>query len=265
MRELAALVIHHRRLAFELARREVSDRYAGQALGVVWAVGHPLLLMGVYLFVFAFVFKVKLERLDGLPLNYPVYLLSGLIPWLATQEALTRGTTALVSQANLVKQVVFPVEILPVKGVLAALLPLVISLAGLLVYCGLGLGAVPWTWVAVPVLAVLLVIGLVGLAMALAALGAYLRDLKDLVQVFTVVGIYLMPAFYLPDMVPELFRPLLYLNPFSYMIWCFQDALYFGRIEHPHAWVVFPLLCLAALAGGSTIFARLKVHLGNVL
>ena len=64
----------------------------------------------------------------------------------------------------------------------------------------------------------------------------YFRDVKDFVQVFCIAGMYLMPVVYLPKMVPGVFRPLLNLNPFSYMVWCYQDACYFGRFEHPWAW-----------------------------
>ncbi len=264
MREILSFFLQHRRLTWELSRREVADRYAGQVLGVFWAIGHPLVLMGVYLFIFAFVFKVRVQRLDDLPLNYAVYLLSGLVPWLSVQESMTKGATALVANANLVKQVVFPVEILPVKGVLAALLPLSVALVLLLGYCA-WLGAVPITWLLMPVLVAFLVLGLAGMSFVLAAIGAYFRDLKDVVQAFTVVGVYLMPAFYLPGMVPELFRPLLYLNPFSYMVWCFQDVIYFGHIEHPVAWPVFGVLCLGSFLFGYRVFQRLKPHFGNVL
>jgi lipopolysaccharide transport system permease protein len=85
------------------------------------------------------------------------------------------------------------------------------------------------------------------------------------VQILNVIGIYLMPIVYLPSMVPGIFQPLLYLNPFSYMVWCYQDAVYFGRFEHPWAWLVFPMLCLGTFVLGYRLFRRLKLMLGNVL
>lgn len=265
MPELISLLIRHRRLTWELARREISDRYAGQVLGFFWAIGHPLIFMGVYLFIFAVVFKVRINRVDGLPLNYGIYLLSGLIPWLAAQEALTKGVTAVVANTNLVKQVVFPIEVLPVRGVLTALFPLLVTLSAVLLYCALVSGAVLKTWFLLPVAIIFLIIGLTGLSFLLAAVGVYFRDLKDLVQVFAFIGIFLIPAFYLPDQVPNFFRPILYLNPFSYMVWVFQDCIYFGRIEHPWAWLVFPAFCLGSFVAGSLIFRRLKASFGNVL
>ena len=265
MPEIISLLIRHRRLTWELARREISDRYVGQAWGIFWAVGHPLIFCGVYLFIFAVVFKVRIHRVDGLPLNYGIYLLSGLIPWLAVVAATTTGVTAVVTNTNLVKQVVFPIEVLVVRGVLTALLPLVVTLSGVLLYCALVFGTILKTWLLLPVAISFLIIGLTGVSFLLAAVGVYFRDLKDIVQVFAFIGIFLLPAFYLPDQVPNLFRPILYINPFSYMVWIFQDCIYYGRIEHPWAWLVFPVFCLGSFVAGSLIFRRLKVSFGNVL
>jgi lipopolysaccharide transport system permease protein len=261
---LFRLLICHWPLTWAMARREVSDRYAGQLLGAVWAVGHPLLLMAVYLFVFAFVFKVRLGG-AGMPLDYSTYLLAGFIPWLAFQDAMNRGATVVTGNANLVKQVVFPLEVLPAKSVLATLLPQVICTTVLVAYTLVTHRALPWTYALLPALFAVQVAGMIGISMALSSLGVYLRDVKDVVQVFGVIGVYLLPIFYLPDMVPALFRPLLYLNPFSYLVWCYQDVCYFGRFAHPWAWPVCAALCLGALVGGHRLFQKLKPYFGNVL
>ncbi len=79
------------------------------------------------------------------------------------------------------------------------------------------------------------------------------------------VGVFLMPVFYLPAAVPSIFRPIIYCNPFSYMVWCYQDACYFGRFEHPWAWGVFATLSLGTFYVGYLVFRRLKPMFGNVL
>jgi lipopolysaccharide transport system permease protein len=119
---------------------------------------------------------------------------------------------------------------------------------------------------------------MIGVSFFLASIGVYFRDLKDFVQVFCVMGMYLIPAFYLPAMVPAIFRPMLYLNPFSYMVWCYQDACYFsymvwcyqdacyfGRFEHPWAWAVLALLSVGIFYIGFKVFRKLKVAFGNIL
>ncbi len=263
--ELIMLLTRHRHLTWEMTKREISDRYAGQALGIFWAVCHPLILMAIYVFIFAYVFKMKIGGTRELPLDYTTYLLSGLIPWMSFQEAMSKSTTVIVGNANLVKQVVFPIEILPVKGVIASLATQMISTIVLMGYLLITYRSLPLTYSLLPLLLFSQTLAMIGVSYIFSALGTYFRDLKDFVQVFCVAGIYLMPVFYLPSQVPEVFRPLLYLNPFSYLAWCYQDACYFGGFEHPWAWGVFIFLSLTSFYIGYRIFRKLKIMFGNVL
>ncbi len=264
-REIFALLTRHRQLTWEMTKREISDRYAGQVFGVLWTIGHPLILMGVYIFIFAVVFKMRIGGSRELPLNYTTYLLSGLIPWMAFQESMSKGSTVIIANANLVKQVVFPIEILPVKGVIASFVTQVIYLAILVIYVLAAYHLLPLMYLLIPVLFLLQIMAMIGVSYILSSVGTYFRDLKDFVQVFCTVGVYIMPIFYLPTMVPALFRPVLYINPFSYLVWCYQDVFYFGRFEHPWAWVIFTALSLGVFYVGYRIFRKLKIMFGNVL
>ena len=263
--EIIQILSRHRDLTFEMAKRELSDRYAGQAFGMLWAVIHPRFMMGLVVFIFAVVFKQKIGGTMDVPLDYTTYLLSGLVSWLSFQESLTKSSVAITSNTALVKQVVFPLEILPVKTVLASLFPMLVSLSVLVVYVYVSHGSLHLTYFLLPFLIIMQVIMMMGLAYLLAPIGAYFRDLKDFVQLFALLGVYLMPVFYLPNMVPALFRPVLYLNPFSYFIWCYQDLLYFGRIEHPWAWLIVFGLSTLTFVFGYRVFRKLKPALGNML
>ena len=264
-REVFRLVTTYKTLTWEMAKREITDRYRGQFFGLFWAVIHPLVLIGVYIFVFVIVFKIKIGGTREMPLDYTTYLLSGLIPWMAVQESMSKASTVITSNASLVKQVVFPIEILPIKSVLASMITQGIFFAILIIYVLATHTALPITYALLPLLVFVQMIGMAGVSYVLAAIGTYFRDIKDIVQVFTVVGIYVMPIFYLPEQVPEIFRLILYLNPFSYMIWCYQDALYFGKFMHPWAWVVYIVISHFVFVLGYRIFCRLKVMFGNVL
>lgn len=263
--EVFKLLNRHRELMLELARRDISDRYAGQTLGLFWAVAHPLFLMGLYVFIFAFVFKAKVGGTLEMPLDYTAYILSGLIPWMAFQECMNKSCTAITSNSGLVKQVVFPIEVLPVKGVLSSLLPQFVSLIILVIYVLSTAKHLPATYLLLPVLLTLQVLAMIGVAYFLSAIGTYFRDIKDFVQLFGTAGMYAMPIFYLPGWLPEIFKPLIYANPFSYLVWCYQDALYYGRIDHPWAWVVNGVLSLAVFTMGYRLFRKLKSGFGNAL
>jgi lipopolysaccharide transport system permease protein len=248
-----------------MARREISDRYSGQIFGAFWVIGHPLILMAVYVFVFVFVFKVKIGGTQEMPLDYTTYLLSGLVPWLSFQESMNKGVAAIVGNSNMVKQVLFPIELLPVKGVISSFFTQIITTAILIIYVLISHGSLLWTYALIPVLFLFQLMAMIGVSYILSSVGAYFRDLKDFVQVFGVVGIYVMPIFYLPDQVPGLFRPLLYLNPFSYLAWCYQDVFYFGRLAHPWSWLVFAVLSVTIFSLGYRVFRKLRPMFGNVL
>ncbi len=263
--EIVTILTKYRDLTFEMARREISDRYAGQAFGIFWAVGHPVFMIGLYIFIFSFVFRQKMGGTVELPLDYTSYILTGMVAWLSFQESMIKSCAAITSNASLVKQVVFPLEILPVKGVLASFFPQLISLLILIAYVLVTNHRLPLTYILLPVLIVVQLMAMIGVAYILSSLAVYIRDTKDFVQLFATAGVYLMPVFYLPAWVPHIFKPLLYVNPFSYMIWCYQDALYFGRIDHPAAWIINIASSSAIFVGGYRFFRKLKMQFGTVL
>ncbi|MEO8358555.1 MAG: ABC transporter permease [Vicinamibacteria bacterium] len=264
-REGLQVLISRRYLIYELARREVSDRYAGQFFSRFWTIGHPLILLTTYVFVFGYIFKTRMGGTAGQPFDYTSYLLAGLIPWLAFQEVMAKAGSVIVANANLVKQVIFPIEVLPVKSVVSTLPSEMVLLFGLALFILARYFTLPLTWALLPLLFAMQVLAMTGVSFALSAVGAYFRDIKDVVQVFNVVGIYFLPAIYLPGSVPRGFELLLLLNPFSHLVYCFQDALYFGAIRHPFSWLIFFSLSLVSFISGHRLFRRLSAMFGNVL
>ncbi|MCW0192044.1 MAG: ABC transporter permease [Rhodococcus sp.] len=263
--EFTANLSRYRALVREMTRRDLFEPYAGQMFGAAWTFLHPLVLMGVYVFVFNVVFKVKVGGTVDLPRDYTTYLLSGLIPWLGIVAGMSKGASVLLMHANLVKQVVFPIEILPVKSTIAAMVPQGFSLGVLVAYQLLAHGAPPITYVMLPLAIAIQFALMLGVAFVFSIISCFVRDMKELVQVMAVVGIYLLPVCYLPAWVPTLFKPLLYANPFSYIIWVYQDILYFGRIEHPLAWFVSGAMAVMLLVFGYRLFRSQKPHIASLL
>jgi lipopolysaccharide transport system permease protein len=264
-RELIGLLTRHRQLTWEMTKREISERYVGQIFGTLWTIGHPLALMGIFVFVFAYVFKLKVGGTFELPRDFTTYLLSGLIPWMAFQESMAKGSTVILSNASLVKQVVFPIEILPVKGVIVTFVSQAVSSSVLILYVLIKHGFLPWTYALLPVLFFFQALAMIGVSYVLSSVGVFFRDLKDFVQVFCIAGLYMIPVVYLPKWVPGVVRPILFVNPFSHLVWCYQDICYFGRFEHPWSWGVLMFLSLTVFYGGYRIFIKLKIMFGNVL
>ena len=189
----------HRALALELARRDLGSQFQGQALGSFWVVGHPLVLLLVYIFVFVVVFKIRVPATAGIPRDYTAYILAGLVPWLAIQQSLVRSANTLLAQSNLVRQVVFPIEILPLNAVLVSMVAEIVGLVIIIVYTLIRFGDLPWTYLLLPVAVGLQVVMMTGIAFVLSAITPFLRDIREFIAVLTVIGVYMIPAFYLPD------------------------------------------------------------------
>lgn len=268
--ELTRIVKTHSRLIWEFSKRDISDRYAGQLLGSAWALCHPLILMGLYIFVFGFILKLRPAATEEMGhsrqlADYTTYLLSGLIPWMSLQESMARATTAILNQANLVKQVIFPVEALAIKSCMGALFTLLVALFFFACYLLISFQSLPWTTIFVPFLVILQLVLMVGLALGLSAISVFFRDIKDIIQVLLTALFFSTPIFFFLKDVPGPARLIMWFNPVTHMVMCFQDAIYYGAILHPWSWVINFVLSLAALAIGSRIFLKLKHLFGNII
>lgn len=258
---LARSIWNNRRLVNELARRELTDLHAGQMGGFIWLLVHPLLMFAVYAVLFTFVFKVRVGE-QG-PADYLVYLFSGLMPWLFTQDVMTRSSSVMVANAAVVKKVQFPIETLVAKTLLAAMKVQCVLLVTVVIFTIVQRQTVPYSFLLLPVVIGLHLLIVWGIALLLAAITPFLRDLTEVIRIFGMVNIYLMPVIYLPHMAPNLLKFVLVLNPFSHLIWCYQDVLYFGSIQHPWSWGVTAIMAAGLSTGGSMVFLRLRSYIAN--
>lgn len=264
-REAIGFLKTQRVLILAMARRDISSRYAGQLLGIFWAVGHPLFQMAVMVFVFSVVFQQKIGGTHDLPLDYTVYILSGLAAWLSLAPVMSSSSTSLTSNRNLIKQFTFDARVLPAKEIVVGSIVWIVSIAVVALYTLLTYRSVPWTYTLIPILTAIHFSIALGLSWMLASLSVFMRDTKDIILIVNSAMLYLLPVVYLPIWTPEIFRPIIYANPFSYLIWVYQDVFYFGRIEHPWAWLVAIVFSLLLLTSGYRLFRRLQPMFGSAL
>ena len=265
LRELASILLRYRALIWHLTRREFSERYAGQVLGMTWILAHPLFLMLVYIVAFAYVIRVRLGGEADTPMDYTVYMMSGLVPWLATIETLNRAAVSITYNAGFVRQMTFPVEVLPVRAFTVTLPAQLVSVAVVVIYSVFSTGAGLWSYLLWPAVLLLHFTLLLGVSYGIAALGVYLRDIKDLIALYAAAGFFVAPILYTSEMVPEALRFLLYLNPASYLVWVYQDVFYFGSFAHPAAWIVLLAAAPTSLYLGYRLFASLRPWFGEAV
>jgi lipopolysaccharide transport system permease protein len=264
LREFGHLLVERRTLVYEMTWRDVLDRYAGQALGTAWVIAAPLLQMCVYVFAFTVLFSSRLSA-SGSNAEYVAFILSALAPWIAMSEIIGRAPTVVTANAGLVKQVVFPSEVLPVKATLAALPTLGIGLAVVLLMASIGGHIRPLGWLILPIPILCLALMSAGFCYFLAALGVFLKDTKDTVGVLLSLGFFLHPIIYAPGVAPPALQMSFYFSPISYILWGFRDSLFFGGIVDPWIWGVMVLLSCIIFLFGYRTFRMLRPVFGNAL
>lgn len=262
-KNLWSVFFSKKELINELVRRELKDRHAGQMLGTLWAFGHPLILMLVYTGLFAYVFPARFGTADFMQ-DYSTCVFAGIVPWLAFQDLLSRSPSILVSHASLVKQIVFPTEVLPIKTSIASGVPYLIGLVFALCYAAWH-GRLSFFALTIFPLLICQFAAMAGVAFLLSASGVFFRDLRDVIQVFCTLNLFAQPILYNPFSTPAWFKIVFFLNPFSYLTWCWQDALFFGYAAHWYAWIVFTLGSFMILILGWMAFQRVRHLFGDAL
>ena len=266
-KECIRTITVHRRLLKALAKRELSDEYVTHNLSVGWNVIHPLFLMIVYLFIFTKVFVTRVAIPPAVGSDAVIYLLSGIIPWLAVSQVLGRSVMSVVGNGGIVKQMSFPLELLPIKTLAGPFVFCGVSLLFLVIYANWytdGRLILPYL-IGLPPLIVITTLQLAGLSLLLGACQVFFRDLREFINVFLTIGLFIHPILYFPDAVPGAVRPLIYLSPFSYLIFCWQDVLFYGAPVRFWAWPISAVFAILFFAAGARIFIVTKNNFGDFL
>ena len=259
-------LVRHRALIWQLTRRELASRYKGAWLGASWALLNPLGLVVLYAFVFGVVLGVRWQQPGtAQPHEFLAPMFAAMIAYLFVSECIARAPTAVVSQAELIKKVVFPAEVLCAATVLAAFAQVVVSMVLL------------WAWLLVSgrpaggwfLLALLLWLPIVlfalGVTFLLAALGVFVRDVSQLTGLLNAAMLFLSPVMYPMSAVPEPARVLLLLNPLTHIVEALRAPAVFGQAPDLIDVLIVSGLGLLVYALGAYFFRRSRRAFVDVL
>jgi lipopolysaccharide transport system permease protein len=250
-------VFRHGELFGNLFRRELHVRYRGSSLGLLWTLIYPLMLMVGYWLLFSILLKaVSVE-------NYPLFVISGLISWTFFQSAVQMSSTSLLGQANLVKQIRFPRQLLPLSVVATNLTTFLVMFA---IVVPVNLIFMPETrttfWAAIPLVLPLVALAS-GLAIVVAGATVIFRDVEHLLATILVPWFILTPIFYTFDQLPGLSDNewiadvLYYGNVVAPIVESIRDPIFFGRMPAAGDVVYAVAVAVGALALGALVFRRL--------
>jgi lipopolysaccharide transport system permease protein len=250
-------LLRYRALIQSLVARELKARYRGSVLGYFWSFVNPLLLLAIYTFVFTVVLPGARET--GLE-PYALFIFCGLLPWIWFSSSLLDASNVLITNANLIRKVLFPAEVLPIVSVGAGLVHFALGLpilGGAFIYFGIPVRAADLIWLPVVVLVQLVLT--VGIALLVSALTVHLRDLKDLLANLLTIWFFATPILYPRSLAPERVQPLLDLNPFTHLAIAYQEILFMpGPFTAGWRLGAVAVVAGAVFALGYAVFDRLR-------
>jgi lipopolysaccharide transport system permease protein len=264
---LGRSIWHNRQLIIQMTKREVVGRYQGSVAGLAWSFFNPVFMLIVYTFVFSEIFKARWGGAGGdeSKTQFAVILFVGMIVLGLFNEVLNRAPGLILSNVNYVKKVVFPIEVLPVIAMGAALFHSLISLGVLLVAFVLFNGYLHWTAILTPLVLLPLIILTTGLAWMLASLGVFLRDVGQTIGIITTVLMFLSPVFYPVTAVPERFRHFILANPLTFIIEQAREVLIWGRLPDWSGLTIYTAVAILVAWGGYAWFQKTRKGFADVL
>jgi lipopolysaccharide transport system permease protein len=246
-----------------MVARDVSVRFAGTRIGMVWSLVQPLVMLALYTFVFQYVYRVgQIEGRHG----FAAFVFCALWPWMAFQEGTMRAVTAVVDNAGIVKKLKFPSELFVVSVALSSAITHGVGLA--LFVALFQIVGDPGRPAAIPLLAVPITLQLaltVGLGMLLACAQVFVRDVAQMAAPALTVWFFLSPIVYAEGMVPARMRPLFDLNPMTPIIRLYRAAILGTEVGALSGLLYSTIVAVLLLAAGRAVFARCRPFFADYL
>ncbi|QWU99353.1 ABC transporter permease [Francisella salimarina] len=214
-----------------MTRRDIVARFKGSFLGCVWLLLNPLIMLTIYTFVFSIVFKARFNDDSHLSnLSFATNLFVGLIIHSLISEVLSGAPKIILSNANYVKKVIFPLEILSIISLRVSLFNAFVSICALLIVFFLLNGYINWTVIFIPLVIIPFLPLILGLAWIIASLGVYMRDIDQFIGIILTVLLFLCPIFYPLSSLPMNLQGVVTLNPLTLIVEQLRDVVIYGHL-----------------------------------
>jgi lipopolysaccharide transport system permease protein len=247
-------LFRYRELIRNLVLKDLKLKYRDSVLGFLWSLANPLLLILVYSFVFGHILR-------GGPPNFAYFLMVGILPWNFFAQSLMMSTGSILDNGNLIRKVALPMEVFPVATVLFSLAQYVFALIVFFPMAWLFFKVpVAWSWINfLPVLGLQILFTL-GLCFFISAATVFYRDVRHFTEIFLMLLFWLTPIIYDVQSAPATLKKVLYMNPFSYFILGYQDALYRNTFSSLEQWLAITSLAIGSVTAGYILFMVCKAR-----
>jgi len=257
-------LVERRSLLFQLVRRDFEKRFIGSAIGWIWGLIHPLVMLLSWTFVFQFCLRQRVPPGEDTT-NYPLFLFAGMLPWLLFSETVQRSASSLLEQANLITKTVFPSEIIPVAVFLSTLIGHLLGLVLMLAAAGVVLNQVSVFLFLLPLYIFAIGLLAIGIGWIVAGLHVFLRDTAQVLSVVLLLWFWLTPIFIAEDFFPQRARFLLWANPLYYIVRAYRKLLLGSSMPDLRDLAIVAAYGIAAFVIGGLLFRQMKRGFADVL
>jgi lipopolysaccharide transport system permease protein len=261
---MAANLYRHREVIRILTWRDFQARFRGSIGGVLWSIIQPLFTMVIYTVVFSTFLKQRFGNTDS-PFTFAVYLLCGLLPWTAFSEGLNSATTLIRNNANLVKRVVFPLEVLPLNLTFVSIIQQMIGFILLLPLSILVTRQVSASLLFIPIILIFEIMLIAGVNWIWTIIAVYIPDLKQFTLVFTSVLMFLTPIFYSKDVIPARWAWIYQINPIARIIDMYRSVFMEGIVPGGFDVLITSVICVVFFMLGYVWYMKLKKSFADFL
>ncbi|WP_227095089.1 ABC transporter permease [Aeromonas veronii] len=259
------VVLNSRELLKALVLRDIKSRYTGSLFGFAWLIINPIVMLAIYTFVFSVVFNARWGVSgSGSKLEFALVLFAGMMIFNLFSEVVSRAPTIILQNSNLVKKVVFPLEILVVASFGSALFNFISSFFVWLLLYFIVYGNMSVTLFLLPLFILPCMFFVIGVGLLISALGVYLRDLQQVISLLMTVLLFMSPVFYPITALPEEYRHYLYLNPLTYIVEAFRGIVYFNSFSY-YDFFLFFITSIFIVSGGYCFFNKARRGFSDVI
>ena len=262
---LLSSLYRNRGLLKSLIVREISGRYRGSVMGLMWSFFNPVLMLTVYTFVFSVVFKARWVGGSDSKTEFALVLFAGLIFFNLFAECINRAPSLILNNVNYVKKVVFPLELLPVVILGSAIFHFLISALVWLIFFCIFFGIPPITILLLPLVLIPFALITLGFSWLLASLGVFIRDITQMISVLITILMFLSPIFYPISALPPQYQVIMKINPITLVVEQARDVMIFARPFDVTSWLIQLLLACGIAWLGLAWFQKTRKGFADVL
>ena len=244
-------IYNYRELLKSNVKKEIRGRYKNSILGVLWSFLNPLLQLAVYSIIFG-------ALLAGSDNTYHIYICVALIPWTYFTTAISQSSFTVIGNADIIKKVYFPREILPISVVTSGAVNFIISTLIILAFvlvAGMGISKYIILY---PLILLIQYILLLGIGFIVSSITVYVRDLEHIIGIVLMAAFYGTPIVYKLEQLPQNLQILMQLNPMTHLINAYRDIFYYQQLPDMKALSILLVLSIGLTIIGYFIFKQLQ-------